>query len=93
MLVPSEAEGSALPLVEAIHLERPVLCRDLQVLRELASDEVRYFDGLDAASLAAAAHMACRYRFGRGEAGDRRSSAVVAESAAQLLAPSAAPGR
>jgi glycosyltransferase involved in cell wall biosynthesis len=54
VLVPSEAEGFGLPLIEAIHFDRPVLCRDLPVFRELAGDEVRYFEGLDAASLAAA---------------------------------------
>jgi glycosyltransferase involved in cell wall biosynthesis len=54
VLVPSEAEGFGLPLIEAIHYERPVLCRDLPVFRELAGDQVRYFEGLDAAALAAA---------------------------------------
>jgi hypothetical protein len=54
VLVPSEAEGFGLPLIEAIHHDRPVLCRDLPVFRELAGDQVRYFEGLDAAALAAA---------------------------------------
>ena len=54
VLVPSEAEGFGLPLIEAIHHDRPLLCRDLPVFRELAGDEARYFEGLDAASLAAA---------------------------------------
>ena len=54
VLIASEAEGFGLPLVEALHHRRPVLARDLPVFRELVGDCVRYFEGLDAASLAMA---------------------------------------
>jgi glycosyltransferase involved in cell wall biosynthesis len=54
VLVPSEGEGFGLPLIEAIHFGRPVLCRDLPVFREIIGDGARYFEGLNASALAGA---------------------------------------
>lgn len=54
VIVPSEAEGFGLPVVEAVRFRRPLLCRDIPVFREIVGESVRYFEGLDAASLSAA---------------------------------------
>ena len=57
VLIPSEAEGFGLPLIEAIHYGRPVLCRDLPVFREIIGDGATYFNGLDAEGLARALNV------------------------------------
>ncbi len=53
VIIPSEAEGFGLPLVEAVRLGKPVLCRDLAVFRELVHDGATYFSGPDPENLAA----------------------------------------
>jgi glycosyltransferase involved in cell wall biosynthesis len=53
VITPSEAEGFGLPLVEAVRLGKPVLCRDLAVFRELVHDGATYFSGSDPENLAA----------------------------------------
>jgi glycosyltransferase involved in cell wall biosynthesis len=50
----SLAEGFGLPLVEAAFHGAPVIASDIEVFREVGGDGARYFDPLDAASLAAA---------------------------------------
>ena len=42
MLLPSDAEGFALPLVEAMACGRPVVASDLPVLREVGGDVALY---------------------------------------------------
>lgn len=54
VLVASEGEGFGLPLVEALARHKPVLARDIPVLREVAGDRVRYFSGLNPEDLAQA---------------------------------------
>jgi glycosyltransferase involved in cell wall biosynthesis len=54
VLVASEGEGFGLPLVEAQARRKPVLARDLAVLREVSGDRVRYFRGLEPDDLAKA---------------------------------------
>lgn len=44
VLVPSLGEGYGLPLVEALHYQKPVLARSLPVFREIAGDRVTYFE-------------------------------------------------
>jgi len=44
VLFPTFAEGFGLPLIEALSYRKPVLARDLPVLRELQSGEVDFFD-------------------------------------------------
>ena len=43
-VVPSEAEGFGMPVVEAMVCGSPVVCSDLPVLREVAGEAVLYFD-------------------------------------------------
>lgn len=52
LLLPSEGEGFGLPLIEAAHHELPILCRDLNVFREVAGPHATYFSGYDPADLA-----------------------------------------
>lgn len=54
VIVASEGEGFGLPVVEALQHSKPVLVRDLPVLREVGGDQVSYFNGLAAADLALA---------------------------------------
>jgi glycosyltransferase involved in cell wall biosynthesis len=51
VVIPSEAEGFGLPLVEAVWFGRPLLCRDLPVFREIVGNGACYFSGLDASAL------------------------------------------
>jgi len=43
-VVPTEAEGFGMPVVEAMACGCPVLCSDIPVLHEVADDAARYFD-------------------------------------------------
>jgi glycosyltransferase involved in cell wall biosynthesis len=43
VIVASEAEGFGLPLIEAMHHNKPVLARDIPVLREIGGDSVSFF--------------------------------------------------
>ena len=52
LLAPSEGEGFGLPLVEAARFGLPILCRDLQVFREVAGPHAIYFHGHDPEALA-----------------------------------------
>lgn len=54
VLVASRGEGYCLPLHEALAYGKPVLARDLPVLRELHSPMISYFTADDPSSLAAA---------------------------------------
>jgi glycosyltransferase involved in cell wall biosynthesis len=45
LLAASFDEGYGLPLVEAIQRDKPVLARDIEVFRETAESDVRYFQG------------------------------------------------
>src|SRR5258707_15211653 len=50
VLLPSDAEGFALPLVEAMACGRPVVASDLPVLREVGGDAAFYCSAPDANS-------------------------------------------
>jgi glycosyltransferase involved in cell wall biosynthesis len=45
VIVASEAEGCGLPLIEALHHDKPVLARDIPVFREIGGDRITYFTG------------------------------------------------
>jgi glycosyltransferase involved in cell wall biosynthesis len=45
LLLPSDREGFGLPVVEAMAAGRPVVARDLRVLREVAGDAAVFVDG------------------------------------------------
>ncbi len=55
-ILPTEAEGFGMPAVEAMVCDCPVLCSDIEVLREVAADAARYFplgvEGISRAVLA-----------------------------------------
>lgn len=44
LLFPSREEGFGIPLIEAAFSSMPVFCADIPVLRELAGEDVSYFD-------------------------------------------------
>ncbi len=54
VLMPSEAEGFGMALIEGAAYGKPLLVRDLPVFWEIAGSHAFYFKGLDARSLAAA---------------------------------------
>lgn len=45
VIVASQAEGFGLPLIEAKHHNKPVLARDIPVLREIGGNSVTFFSG------------------------------------------------
>lgn len=51
-ILPTKFEGFGLPVVEAMLRGCPVICSDLQVLREVAGDAVLYFDAAQPRDLA-----------------------------------------
>lgn len=53
LIFASFAEGFGLPLAEAAHHGLPAIASDIPIFREIAGDHARFFDVLDAASLAA----------------------------------------
>jgi len=44
LLFPSREEGFGIPIIEAAFSKVPVFCADIPVLRELAGEDVTYFD-------------------------------------------------
>jgi glycosyltransferase involved in cell wall biosynthesis len=53
LILPSYAEGFGLPIVEAARRDRPVLCSDIPVFREVGGAGAAFFRVNDAAALAA----------------------------------------
>lgn len=47
LVAPSLYEGFGLPILEAMHFGRPILCSDIPPFREIADTAVRYFDPAD----------------------------------------------
>ncbi len=45
VIVASQAEGFGLPLIEAMHYNKPVLARDIPVFREIGGNLVTFFSG------------------------------------------------
>ena len=45
ILMASRGEGYGLPLIEAMHYNKPVLARDISVFRDVAGASISYFDG------------------------------------------------
>lgn len=86
LLMPSEAEGFGLPLIEAARHGLPVLCRDLPVFREIAGAHASYFSGYDAASLANAVGAWMRLRqAGTAPASSGMRCPTWEESARELI--------
>jgi glycosyltransferase involved in cell wall biosynthesis len=54
VIYPSLYEGFGLPVLEAMAADRPVLCSDLPVLREVAADAAIFFDPTSASGICAA---------------------------------------
>jgi glycosyltransferase involved in cell wall biosynthesis len=54
LLIASEGEGFGLPVIEAARFNKPILMRDIPVLREIANTDAQYFKGIDANTLASA---------------------------------------
>lgn len=52
LIFPSIVEGFGLPLVEALCQGLPVIASDIPVFREIAGSHIRYFDPMNAVSLA-----------------------------------------
>jgi glycosyltransferase involved in cell wall biosynthesis len=51
VILASQAEGFGLPLIEAGHYNKPVLARDIPVLREIGGNFVTFFSGSSTESL------------------------------------------
>lgn len=51
VIVASQAEGFGLPLIEGRYHDKPVLARDIPVLREIGGNFVTFFSGTDTESL------------------------------------------
>ena len=43
-LFPSRAEGFGIPIIEAMHYNKPILASDLSIFHEIAGDAISYFD-------------------------------------------------
>lgn len=43
-LFPSRAEGFGIPVVEAMHFNKPILASDLSIFHEIVGDAISYFD-------------------------------------------------
>lgn len=43
-LFPSRAEGFGIPVIEAMHYNKPILASDLSIFHEIAGDAISYFD-------------------------------------------------
>ena len=43
LLIPSNAEGFGLPLIEAAHYNLPIIARDIEVFKEIATTNAHYF--------------------------------------------------
>jgi len=52
VIVPSEAEGFGIPLVEAARYHVPIIARDIPIFREIAGDYAYYFSGNTPSELA-----------------------------------------
>lgn len=52
VIMPSEAEGFGLAIIEGAHHGKPLILRDIPVSREIAGDHATYFSGLDPEPLA-----------------------------------------
>lgn len=52
VLMASKAEGYGLPLIEAIHFNKPVLARDIRVFRDIAGEKISYFNTSEVDTLA-----------------------------------------
>jgi glycosyltransferase involved in cell wall biosynthesis len=54
VILPSEAEGFGLPLVEAACQGVPIIARDIPIFREVGGNDVFYFESKNGGELAAA---------------------------------------
>jgi len=52
VIMPSEAEGFGLAVIEGAHHGKPLILRDIPVFREIAGDNATYFSGLEPKPLA-----------------------------------------
>jgi len=77
VLMPSEAEGFGLPLIEAMACATPVLASDLPVLREVGADAAVYCTVADVSAWSAAVVAMLRERDGNPERwAERRAQAI-----------------
>ena len=61
VLLPSEAEGFGLPVIEAAAVRAPLVCTDLEVLREIGGAGIHAFPagaGADSVAMAVTAALA-----------------------------------
>ncbi len=74
LVFPSSFEGFGIPPAEALAAEKPAVCSDIPVLREVYGDAVEYFPLHDVAALAGTMRRLLKdaaYRRRRGSAGRR----------------------
>lgn len=86
LLAASTGEGFGLPLIEAAQHGLPVIARSLPVFREVGGEHAYYFDGADAASLAATlAQWLALHADGKAPPSSAMPWLTWHDSAAQLL--------
>lgn len=54
LIAPSRYEGFGLPILEAMHFNKPIVCSDIPPFREIADNTVEYFDVEDVDACATA---------------------------------------
>lgn len=82
LLNPSYAEGFGLPLSEAARENKPVICSDIPVFREIGGDGAIYFRVNDAVALSDTLHA---FLAGRGAADPRKILQVTWEASARKI--------
>ena len=87
VIMPSEAEGFGLALIEGAHHGKPLILRDIPVFREIAGEHATYFSGLGPEPLAACIEQWLRdFAQGRVISSKGIKPLTWAESAQMLLA-------
>lgn len=57
LMFPSEYEGLGLPILEAMEYEKPILCSDISVFREISDSLFEFFDYKDISSIEKSLHQ------------------------------------
>ncbi len=59
LVFPSFYEGFGLPIVEAMHFSIPIICSDIEIFREIGTDDISYFNPSKVDEIESAMRKAC----------------------------------